>query len=56
MSGKAAKVMLTERQQGILEQIIRSTTDSRRLVQRARLILLAFAQRHNVVIAAEAAS
>jgi hypothetical protein len=53
MSGKAAKVMLTENQKGILEQIASSTTAARRLVQRACLILLAFARRRNVAIAAE---
>jgi len=42
MSGKAAKIMLTERQQAILQQIIHSTTAAQRLVQRARLIILAF--------------
>jgi hypothetical protein len=53
MSGKAAKVMLTERQQEILEQINSSTTVSRRLAQRAELILLAYTRRHNVAIAAQ---
>jgi hypothetical protein len=43
MSGKAAKVMLTEEQEGVLQQISRSTTAPRRLVQRAGIILLAFA-------------
>lgn len=42
MSGKAAKVMLSERQLAILNQIIGSTTAPLRLVQRARLIVLAF--------------
>src|SRR4030042_280293 len=41
MSGKAAKIMLTEGQHAILQQIIRSTTAPQRLVQRARLIVLA---------------
>jgi len=41
MSGKAASVMLTERQQGVLQKITRSTTAPRRLVQRAGVILLA---------------
>jgi transposase len=41
MSGKAAKIRLTEKQHAILQQIIRSTTASQRLVQRARLIVLA---------------
>jgi transposase len=42
MSGKAAKIMVTEKQHGILQQIVRSTTAPQRLVVRARLILLAF--------------
>jgi hypothetical protein len=42
MSGKAAKIMLTEGQHAILQQIIRSTTAPQRLVQRTRLIVLAF--------------
>jgi transposase len=51
MSGKAAKITLTEKQQGILQQIIRSTTASQRLVQRARLIVLASGGMSNGVIA-----
>jgi transposase len=43
MSGKAAKVMLTEKQQTVLQQIARSATAPRRLVQRACIILRAFA-------------
>ena len=50
MCGKAAKIMLTEGQQAILQQIIRSTTAPRRLVQRARLIVLAFGGMLNKVI------
>ncbi len=42
MSGKAAKIRLTEGQTAILQQIIRSMTAPQRLVQRARLIVLAF--------------
>ena len=42
MSGKAAKITITEKQNTILQQIIRSTTAPQRLVQRARLIVLAF--------------
>jgi hypothetical protein len=34
MSGKAAKIMCTEQQQSILQQISRSTTTPQRLVQR----------------------
>ena len=50
MSGKAAKIMLTERQHAILQQIIRSTTASQRLVQRAHLIVLAFGGMFNGAI------
>jgi len=50
MSGKAAKIMLTEGQHAILQQIIRSTTAPQRLVQRARLIVLAFGGMFNGAI------
>jgi hypothetical protein len=53
VSGKAAKIQLTEKQQAILEQIARSVTAPRRLIQRARLILLGFAHWLNVEIAKE---
>jgi len=42
MPGKAAKVTITERQQEHLQAMIRRTTAPQRLVQRARIILLAF--------------
>jgi transposase len=51
MSGKAARIVLSERQQEILQQMIRSTTLSRRLVQRASVILLAFDRHLNEDIA-----
>jgi len=51
MSGKAAKIMLTEKQESVLRRIRRSTTASQRLVQRAHIILLAFAGSLNVDIA-----
>jgi len=51
MSGKAAKIMLTEKHESVLRRIHRSTTTSQRLVQRARIILLAFAGSLNVDIA-----
>jgi len=51
MSGKAAKIVLTEKQERILRQIHRSTTASQRLAQRAGIILLAFAGSLNVGIA-----
>ena len=51
MSGKAAKVTITQEQQTILRQITSSTTASRRLIQRAQVILLAFGGALNVAIA-----
>ena len=51
MSGKAAKITLTEKQQRILRQIRRSTTASQRVGQRAGIILLAFAGTLNVGVA-----
>ncbi len=39
MSGKAAKIMCTEKQQRILQQMRRSTTAPQRLVQRVGIIL-----------------
>jgi hypothetical protein len=51
MCGKAAKIVLTEKQESILEQIRRSTTASQRLVQRVGIILLAFAGSLNMDIA-----
>jgi len=51
MCGKAAKIQLTEKQYGILEQVHRSTTAAQRLVQRAGVILKAFAGVLNVTIA-----
>jgi hypothetical protein len=53
MSGKAAKVMRTEGQESVLQQITRSTTAPQRLVQRAGIILLAFAGWLNRDIAVE---
>jgi transposase len=50
MSGKAAKIMLTERQHSVLQQIIHSTTAAQRLVKRARLIVLAFGGMFNRAI------
>ena len=51
MSGKAARIVLSEKQQEILQQMIRSTTLSRCLVQRASVILLAFDRHLNQDIA-----
>ena len=51
MSGKTARIRLTEKQLAILQQIVRSTTASQRLVRRARLIVLAFDGMFNRLIA-----
>jgi len=51
MSGKAAKITLTEQQEIILRRIRRSPTASQQLVQRVGIILLAFAGSLNVGIA-----
>jgi hypothetical protein len=51
MSGKAARIVLTEKQQGILIRITPSTTVSQRLLQRARIVMLAFERRQNEDIA-----
>lgn len=54
MSGKAAKVTITEKQRSILERIKKSSrTTMQRLVQRASLILMAFAGALNEEIARE---
>jgi transposase len=53
MSGSANKLWITERQQEILQQISSSTTGALRLVQRATIILLAFAGCDNQDIAKE---
>ena len=55
MSGKAAKTVLTEQQQSVLQQIRRSRTAPQRLVQRVSIILLAFAGLLNVEIAPKVA-
>ena len=53
MSGKAAKLSLSEKQESILQEIERSATAPQRLVQRASIILQAFAGSLNVDIAVE---
>lgn len=53
MSGKAAKVVLTEKQLKIVDEIARSRTASKRLIQRCQVILLAFGGALNMAIAAE---
>ena len=51
MSGSAAKVVITERQQVVLRKMSSATTVAKRLVQRATIILLAFAGLSNENIA-----
>lgn len=53
MSGKAAKVRCTEKQQTILEKIARATTSSRIHAQRAQIILMGLDQMLNQDIAVE---
>lgn len=53
MSGTAARILLSEKQLSILQQITRSTTVSQRLGQRAQVILLAFERWRNDEIAVE---
>ena len=51
MPGKAAKVVITERQQDILQQMVRSRSCPQGLAQRAEIILLAFDRWQNGLIA-----
>jgi transposase len=51
MPGSAAKVQLTEVQQGVLQQLRSATTTAVRLAQRAAVVLLAFAGLDNQDIA-----
>lgn len=52
MSGKAAKVLISERQQEILQKIVRQPTSQQRWIVRARIVLLAFEGHSNQDIAA----
>ncbi len=52
MPGKAAKIIITERQKEILQTFARATTAPSRLRQRAAIILLAFDGLRNEDIAA----
>jgi transposase len=52
MPGSAAKLQITERQQAVLRQIIAAPTSPVRLVQRAEIVLRAFAKEENQAIAA----
>ena len=51
MPGKAAKIVITEKQQHVLERMTRSSTCLQALAQRARVILQAFAGDDNEAIA-----
>jgi transposase len=51
MPGSAAKVLITERQQALLQQIAAAATSPVRLVQRAQIVLRAFAGQPNQDIA-----
>jgi transposase len=51
MSGKAAKIIITEKQQAVLQQIVAASTSSVQHAQRAKVILLAFNQMLNMRIA-----
>jgi transposase len=53
MPGSANKVRITERQQDVLKEISNSTTSALRLIQRANVVLLAFAGEDNQDIAKE---
>lgn len=53
MPGKAAKIQLMEKQQHVLEQVRRSTTEPHRMVQRVGVILMAFTGMHHVTMAQE---
>ena len=53
MSGKAAKIQISEKQHRILQQVERSATAPKRLVQRVGVILRGFAGMLNVTIAQE---
>jgi transposase len=52
MSGSAAKVVITERQQEVLRKLSTASTVAKRLTQRATIVLLAFAGQDNETIAA----
>jgi putative transposase len=51
MPGRAAKVIVTERQQEVLQLLARSSTSPQAVAQRARMILLAFERLANEEIA-----
>src|SRR5262249_11248200 len=51
MPGRAAKIIITERQQEVLQTLTRSSTCPQALAQRARMMLLAFDGLDNEAIA-----
>lgn len=53
MSGKAAKIIVTEKQNAILEQIANASTATVQQVQRTKIILEAFQGKLNRDIAVE---
>jgi len=53
MSGKAARILLSEKQQEILQIIVKSPTASLRLIQRARIVLRSFERVRNDEIATQ---
>src|SRR6266566_4424232 len=53
MPGSAAKVVITQRQQAVLRKMSTATTLAKRLLQRATIILLAFAGMANQDIATQ---
>lgn len=53
MPGSAAKVLITERQQEVLQDLVNARTTPVRLVQRATIVLRAFARVDNADIAQE---
>ena len=55
MPGSAAKVLITERQQEILQELVNGRSAPVRLVQRAKIVLLAFAGVDNADIGQEVA-
>jgi hypothetical protein len=53
MPGKAAKVVITERHQSVLQEIAAARTSEVRMSQRARIILLAFEGLKNEEVGAQ---
>ena len=53
MPGKAAKIMVSEKQQAVLQEFSQSRTAAKGIVQRASILLLGFQGLLNEQIAAE---